>query len=133
MRPAILALAFFVVAFPVARPTRITTVPGLRVYHATAPLMLENVGHCYASATPATSWMTPELWCQPRRSVWAPTDWHVWAAEWRPFLVAAVAEVPPGAATAITVPDTLPYGTAWVQFRNAGGASCPSNYVESKP
>lgn len=102
-----------------------------RTYNATLPTTLSH-RECQAGDTAATSWMVPELWCQPRRSVWAPTDWRVWAAEWRPFRFATGAEAPPGSRVSITVPDTLPYGTAWIVARNGAGASCPSNYVESK-
>ena len=102
-----------------------------RTYNATLPNSLTR-HECGVGDTVATSWMVPELWCQPRRSLWAPTDWRVWAAEWRPFLVALGPDAPPGSRISITVPDTLPYGTAWLQVRNEAGESCPSNYVESK-
>jgi hypothetical protein len=97
-----------------------------------APVELARAGACDGD-TAASSWMVPELWCQPRRSLWAPTDWRVWAAEWRPFRVIAAPEIPPGSFGTITIPDTLPIGTVWVQFRNAAGSSCPSNYVASQP
>lgn len=104
-----------------------------RTYRCTAPRTVAWGAQC-DSDTLAHSSITVELWCQPRRSAWVPLNPAVWAAEWRPFLVASRAGVRPGAPVVFVVPDTLPLGgTVMTRTQSAGGRSpCWGNVADAK-
>ena len=111
--------------------TALALLVAFRALTFTMPTETAARGAC-SGDTLAHSWMVAECWLQPRRSLWAPTDRAVWAAEWSPRLIAASPLMAPGARCTLAVSDNLEVGTLWVVARGPGGVGCMSNLVESK-
>lgn len=79
----------------------------------------------------AHSYMHAQVAYLPRRTMWAPLDWRVWAAEGSLRYILTTRDTLRGSKVVVTFPDTLMVGSLMVRACGPGGCGCWSNIIAS--